>query len=263
MSTKSATSEPNEKLQKLLAHLGHGSRREMEIWIAAGRVSVDGSIAHTGMRVTPGQYICIDGKPIKSTSTNKSTPRILLYHKPCGQICSRSDTEGRPTVFENLPKLRQGRWVMVGRLDINTSGLLLFTTDGELAHRLMHPSYQIEREYAVRVYGKVSDEILALLQAGVPLEDGIGKFYKIIPHKPSADNANRWFNVILREGRNRLVRRLWQSQNIQVNRLIRVRFGPLELPRSLEEGHFVELEKSNSQALYQQVATLPAAEATL
>jgi 23S rRNA pseudouridine2605 synthase len=233
-------SEVNEKLQKVLARAGLGSRREIEQWIAAGRVSVNNTIAKVGDRVSLDAKIKLDGKPINITI--QTVPRILLYYKPEGEICSRHDPEGRPTVYDHLPKLIQGRWISIGRLDINSSGLLLFTNDGELANRLMHPSFNVEREYAARVYGQIDDEILKRLTRGVNLEDGKARFEKIMD--AGGEGKNRWFHVVVKEGRNRLVRRLWESQGVTVSRLIRIRYSNVSLPRPLRPGRYVELEKS-------------------
>jgi 23S rRNA pseudouridine2605 synthase len=229
--------EPTEKLQKILAQTGLGSRREIEKWIEAGRVKVNGSIAKIGDRATVADRIMVDDKLVKINYLQEK-PRLLLYHKPAGEICSRKDPEGRPTVFDHLPRLKTGRWISIGRLDISTSGLLLFTNDGNLANRLMHPSADIEREYAVRVFGTVSQETLARLKKGVRLEDGLARFESVA--SAGGDGSNTWYHVILKEGRYREVRRLFESQNLKVSRLIRVRFGPIFLPRDLRFGCWVE-----------------------
>lgn len=236
-----------EKLQKILADFGVGSRREMERWIADGRVSVDGKIAKLGDRAEPNAKIRVDGKLLHLDKRQRTQERYLVYHKPEGEICTQSDPEGRPTVFETLPKLRNGRWVMVGRLDINTSGLLIFTTDGELANRLMHPKYEIEREYAVRVFGEVTDEILKNLTHGVQLEDGLAKFTVI--RDAGGEGINHWYHVVLNEGRNREVRRLWESQELQVSRLVRIRYGTLLLPRGLKRGEFADISVEDIKQL--------------
>ncbi|AYA64028.1 23S rRNA pseudouridine(2605) synthase RluB [Alteromonas sp. RKMC-009] len=241
----------SEKLQKVLANQGLGSRREMERWIEAGRVSVDGKIATLGDRVEPGQQIRVDGH-LLSRQAEKPVCRVLMYNKPEGELCSRHDPEGRPTVFDRLPAIRVGRWIAVGRLDINTSGLLLFTNDGELANRLMHPKCEVEREYAVRVFGEVSGKTLNTLTKGVELEDGLARFTEIKARsKPAGeeDSMNRWYNVTLSEGRNREVRRLWESQEMQVSRLVRVRYGPVELQKRLPQGAWVELPLEQLNAL--------------
>ena len=213
----------SEKLQKVLARAGHGSRREMEALITAGRVSVDGKVATLGDRVEVNAVIRVDGHTVKTRAEEEMICRVLAYHKPEGEMCTRHDPEGRPTVFDRLPKLDSARWIAVGRLDVNTSGLLLFTTDGELANRLMHPSHEVEREYAVRVFGEITEAMLQRLRKGVQLEDGMAKFNKIKP--AGGEGLNQWFNVTLTEGRNREVRRLWESQEVQVSRLMRVRYG--------------------------------------
>jgi len=229
----------SEKLQKVLARAGKGSRREMETVISAGRVSVDGKTAYLGDRVEGTEQIRIDGHLVSLKSKADEICRVLMYNKPEGEMCTRKDPEGRPTVFDRLPKLESGRWIAVGRLDINTSGMLLFTTDGELANRLMHPSRKVEREYAVRVFGEVDEAMLQRLRHGVKLEDGPAKFQKIMYR--GGEGRNHWFHVVLSEGRNREVRRLWESQDVQVSRLIRVRYGDLELKRQLPVGGWVEL----------------------
>ena len=229
----------SEKLQKVLARAGKGSRREMETFISAGRVSVDGKVAYLGDRVEGTEQIRIDGHNVKITSAESDFCRVLVYNKPEGAMCTRKDPEGRPTVFDRLPPLEGGRWVAVGRLDINTSGMLIFTTDGELANRLMHPSRKVEREYAVRVFGEVDEAMLQRLRNGVKLEDGPAKFNKITYR--GGEGRNHWFHVVLTEGRNREVRRLWESQEVQVSRLIRVRYGDMEMPRQLPLGGWTEL----------------------
>ncbi|MDD3651070.1 MAG: pseudouridine synthase [Immundisolibacter sp.] len=223
-----------ERLHKVLAALGLGSRRQIEDWIRAGRVLVNGAPAVIGQSVGPADRIAVDGQPISRLTPPK--PRLLLYHKPEGEVCTRHDPEGRPTVFDRLPPLPSGRWISVGRLDINSSGLLLLTTDGALANRLMHPSGHLEREYAVRVSGEVDAAMLERLTRGVELEDGPARFLSITP--AGGEGRNRWYTVVVDEGRNRLVRRLWASQGIVVSRLLRVRFGPILLPRALARGRF-------------------------
>ncbi len=229
----------SEKLQKVLARAGKGSRREMESFISQGRVSVDGKTAFLGDRVDGTEQIRVDGHTVNLQSKDSDICRILMYNKPEGEMCTRKDPEGRPTVFDRLPKLENGRWIAVGRLDINTQGMLLFTTDGELANRLMHPSRKVEREYAVRVFGEVNDAMLQRLRNGVKLEDGPAKFNKITYR--GGEGRNHWFHVVLTEGRNREVRRLWESQDVQVSRLIRVRYGDIQLQRQLPLGGWVEL----------------------
>ena len=229
----------SEKLQKVLARAGKGSRREMETIIGQGRVSVDGKTAFLGDRINGTEQIRIDGHQIKLTTQEEDICRVLMYNKPEGEMCTRKDPEGRPTVFDRLPPLEVGRWVAVGRLDINTSGMLLFTTDGELANRLMHPSQKVEREYAVRVFGEINEAMLQTLRTGVKLEDGPARFQKITYR--GGEGRNHWFHVVLSEGRNREVRRLWESQEVQVSRLIRVRYGDMEMKRQLPLGGWTEL----------------------
>ena len=235
----------SEKLQKILARSGIGSRREVETMISAGRVNVDGKAAQLGDRILPTQQVRVDGHPVKLAAEAEQICRVIAYHKPEGEICTRTDPDGRPTVFDRLPKLRGARWIAIGRLDINTSGLLLFTTDGELANRLMHPKFEVEREYAVRVFGEVTDAIIQKLRTGVELEDGKANFKKI--KASGGEGINKWFHVTLTEGRNREVRRMWESQGTVVNRLIRVRYGDLLLPKHLPAGGYTEypLEEVN------------------
>jgi 23S rRNA pseudouridine2605 synthase len=244
-----------EKLQKVLARAGLGSRRQIETWIRQGRININQRIATLGDRVSNMDDIRVDGRKVATHDTFTPARQIIIYHKPIGQVCTRQDPDGRATVFENLPKPKQGRWITVGRLDINTAGLLLLTTDGELAHRLMHPSYAMEREYAVRVLGEVPQEKLTRMCEGVPLEDGIARFKQIV--EAGGPGANHWYHVILPEGRKREVRRLWESQGITVSRLIRVRFGPVTLPKGLRAGHYVELDRETEQALLKQVNLTP------
>ncbi|AEE23837.1 MAG: 23S rRNA pseudouridine(2605) synthase RluB [Paraglaciecola chathamensis] len=242
----------SEKLQKVLANAGVGSRREMEKWIASGRISVNGKVATLGDRVEPVDQLRVDGNLI--TSAAKSTMcRVLMYNKPEGELCSRKDPQGRPTVFDRLPKIQNGRWIAVGRLDINTSGLLLFTNDGELANRLMHPKHEIEREYAVRVFGEVEDDMIKRLKKGVELEDGVSKFTEIRKRPGDDESLNSWYNVSLSEGKNREVRRLWESQGLQVSRLIRVRYGTLNLQNRLPQGGWIELPLTDLNTLRKSV----------
>lgn len=247
---RAATTDDNngERLQKLIAHAGLGSRREVEQWIEQGRVSVDGKVAKLGDRALGHQTIRVDGRILKA-SERPAKLRVLLYHKPEGELCTRSDPQGRPTVFAHLPLLRQGRWISVGRLDLNTSGLLLFTNDGELANCLMHPRLAIEREYAVRVFGDVSLAQLQQLQQGVVLEDGPAQFDSI--SDVGGEGKNHWYHVTLHEGRNREVRRLWEVVGAKVSRLTRVRFGDIVLPRGLRAGRWQELEGTVLHALLQ------------
>jgi 23S rRNA pseudouridine2605 synthase len=243
-----------EKLQKVLARAGVGSRRQIERWIEEGRITIDGRAATIGERVEAGVSIAVDGRVVPLTDLAVK-PRVLLYHKPEGEVCTRVDPEGRKTVFENLPKLRHGRWIAIGRLDYNTSGLLLLTTDGDLAHRMMHPSHEIEREYAVRVLGEVTTEMFEQLRAGVMLDDGPAKFDDIID--AGGTGANHWYHVILREGRNREVRRLWDAVGANVSRLIRVRFGSVTLPRLLRPGRCEYMEPEPMAELYVGVGLPP------
>lgn len=240
-----------EKLQKVLARIGLGSRREIESWIEAGRISVNGQIASLGARVDSLDQILVDGRPVKRDIANEEARRVMLYNKPEGEVCTRDDPEGRPTVFDRLPRLKHGRWINIGRLDINTSGLLLFTTDGELANRLMHPSYQMDREYAVRVMGEVDEEMIERLKTGVMLDDGPARFTDIVTS--GGEGINRWYHVCLMEGRNREVRRLWESQGVRVNRLKRVRFGPVFLGPELPVGRWREMKQNEIDALSQEV----------
>lgn len=240
-----------QRLQKVLATAGFGSRREIETWIDNGRLQINGRVASLGDKVKDTDLIKLDGKAV-SLSAKKNKPiRVLIYNKPEGEICTVKDPEGRPTVFSKLPKLKGERWIAVGRLDINSMGLMLFTTDGQLAHRLMHPSYEIEREYAVRVYGNVSQSIRQELLKGIQLDDGIAKFNSI--KDGGGEGTNHWYHVCLSEGRNREVRRLWQARDISVSRLIRVRYGPITMPRYLRIGHFGELTEKQMKPLLQVV----------
>ncbi len=245
-----------ERLQKVLARAGYGSRRQIESWISAGRITINGKPAELGITVSATDSICIDDKPVSvATSLARVIPRTLIYHKPVGELTTRSDPEGRPTVFDKLPRMKTARWIAIGRLDMNTAGLLLFTTDGELANRLMHPSSEIEREYAVRVLGKVDGVALEQLLRGVELEDGMAAFTSI--RDAGGRGANHWYHVILKEGRNREVRRLWESQGVKVSRLIRVRFGPVGLSRQLRPGHHRALTRQEVVALYRAAGLKP------
>lgn len=235
----------SERLQKILSQAGFGSRREMERWIEAGLVQLNGVQAKLGDVATAEDKIAVKGRIIDNPLKIESKTRILLYHKPIGEISSRRDPKHLQTVFDNLPHLKQGRWVQVGRLDLNTSGLLIFTNNGELANRLMHPRYELEREYAVRVYGQVSPDAIKNLLRGVTLDDGVAKFKRI--EFRGGEGSNSWYHVTLSEGRNREVRRLWESQGVEVSRLIRIRYGQLHMPRSLARGEFVELTSKEVQ----------------
>lgn len=235
------TPNNGERLQKWLAARGLGSRREIEGWIKEGRLRVNGKPAELGMKVTGHERLSLDGRPLRLSPDQAPPRQILMYHKPAGEICTRKDPEGRPSVFSRLPKIRCGRWVAIGRLDLNTAGLLLFTNDGGLANKLMHPSTEVEREYWVRVAGDVTEETLNALRAGLPLEDGFAKFDDVQPLQAlHADDTqyNRYFSVVLKEGRNREVRRLWEAVGCQVSRLKRIRYGTVELPKNLAAGKY-------------------------
>ncbi|WP_454780866.1 23S rRNA pseudouridine(2605) synthase RluB [Legionella sp. WA2022007384] len=229
----------SERLQKILSQAGLGSRREMERWIENGWVQVNGKPVKLGDSASAEDKITVKGKLIPNPLKVRQNTRILLYHKPVGEISSRHDPKFEKTVFDHLPHLRQGRWVQVGRLDLNTSGLLIFTNNGDLANQLMHPKYGLEREYAVRVHGQVSPEALNILQKGVELDDGIAKFTRL--EFRGGEGSNSWYHVTLNEGRNREVRRLWESQGVEVSRLIRIRYGVLTMPRFLSRGQCYEL----------------------
>lgn len=249
-----AADTAGERLQKVLAQAGLGSRREIETWIAEGRIQINGRRAKLGDRCKVSDRVLLNGKPLDLRGRTETT-RVLLYHKPVGELVSRRDPEGRPVVFTQLPKPVRGRWIAVGRLDINTQGLLLLTTNGELANRMMHPSRQVEREYAVRVLGPVDEARLERLQQGVVLEDGPARFERI--EAAGGEGANRWFHVTLTEGRNRIVRRLWESQNITVSRLIRIRFGEISLPPGLKARAAHELTPDEVAVLMQAAGLAP------
>ncbi|WP_445156825.1 23S rRNA pseudouridine(2605) synthase RluB [Halomonas sp. E14] len=230
-----------EKLQKVLARAGLGSRREMEAAIEAGRVKVNGKVATLGDRIEMRDRVTFDDRPVTLRGAEETPRRVIMYNKPEGELCTRKDPEGRRTVFERLPRLKGERWIAIGRLDINTSGLLLFTTDGELANRLMHPSTQIEREYAVRVMGEVRKEHVKAMVEGVMLEDGPARFTDV--QEFGGEGINTWFHVVIMEGRNREVRRLWESQGLTVSRLKRVRYGNIFLDKRAKAGEWVELSQ--------------------
>jgi 23S rRNA pseudouridine2605 synthase len=226
----------SERIQKALATAGVASRRHIEQWIEEGRILVNGRPAQLGQKIDHHDHVRVDGKPVHLTRKDEPV-RVLLYRKRVGELVTREDPEGRRTVFRKLPELESGRWIAVGRLDINTSGLLLLTNSGELARRLTHPSFEISREYAVRVLGEMNDEIAERLVTGVELEDGMARFDELSPgENEDGEGANQWYRVTLREGRNREVRRLFESQNLQVSRLMRVRYGPIELGRGIKTG---------------------------
>lgn len=245
----------SEKLQKVLARVGLGSRRYMEEVIAAGRVSINGKVAQVGERIEPADELRIDGRKVQFQIEDEIRRRVLIYYKPEGEICSRNDPESRPTVFEQLPSIPGDRWVMVGRLDINSSGLLLFTNDGELANRLMHPSNEIEREYAVRVMGEVTPQIKKNMTQGVVLDDGPAKFESF--SEIGGEGINRWYQVVVKEGRNREVRRIFESQGLKVSRLLRTRYGTVILPRELRTGRWIELDKNDIDNLTKSVELKP------
>lgn len=236
-----AVNEGPERIQKLLARAGIGSRREIEGWMESGRLTVNGDPATPGQKATVNDRFELDEKRLDVTGAAVTVRRVLIYNKPEGEVTTRKDPEGRPTVFDRLPRLKDTRWISIGRLDINTTGMVLFTTDGELANRLMHPSSQIDREYAVRVFGEVDDAMIERLKTGVLLEDGMAKFSDI--SAAGGSGINRWFHVTLLEGRNREVRRLWESQGVRVSRLKRVRYGPIFLPSRLTLGKWEELDQ--------------------
>lgn len=234
------------KLQKALADAGHGSRREIEVWITAGRVNVNGEPAHIGQRVGPDDKVRLNGRLVQLKFYHR-LPRVVMYHKPEGEIVSRDDPQGRPSVFSRLPRLNNGRWISIGRLDFNSCGLLLFTNDGSLANRMMHPKYEIEREYAVRVLGEATPEVLARLREGVQLEDGMAHFNLIV--ESGGEGANHWYKVALSEGRNREVRRMFEAVGLTVSRLMRVRYGPVMLPPRLKRGQAIDLTPNEVEAL--------------
>ncbi len=247
-----------EKLQKVLARLGIASRREAEQWIKDGRIQVNDKRATLGQRVSARDSLSVDGRPVKQDPKQGILRRVIIYNKPEGEVCTRHDPEGRPTVFSRLPKLQGGRWINIGRLDINTTGLLMFTTDGELANRLMHPSYNMDREYAVRVRGEVTEEMIENLKKGVMLEDGMAKFSDV-QVAPEGDGLNRWYHCVVMEGRNREVRRLWESQGVVVSRLKRVRFGPVFLTADISVGRWREMTQYEIDILSKEVQLEPVA----
>ena len=241
--------EIGERIQKVLARGGMGSRREIERWIDEGRLKLNHNIVKLGDRLKEGDHLQLNERVVHWEKFAIQPTRVLLYHKPTGEIVTRRDPEGRPLVFTQLPELLTARWISVGRLDINTSGLLLVTNNGELANKLMHPSTEVEREYAVRILGAVSDATLEKLKQGVELEDGIAKFDAI--RFFGGEGANKWYHVIVNEGRNRLVRRLWESQEVVVSRLMRVRYGPIVLPDGLRTRDFYELTDKELDLLFE------------
>ena len=246
-----ATSAPGERLQKLLANAGLGSRRQLETLISEGRVKVNGKIAHLGDRACADDRIEVDGKPVGSKRLQIDQRYAIIYNKREGELVTRRDPEGRETVFDHLPRLPSGRWIAVGRLDVNSAGLLLFSNDGELANRLMHPRTQIEREYAVRVNGEVTPEMVKRLVNGVELEDGPARFEDVVD--AGGEGSNRWFHLVIMEGRKREVRRLWEAVGVTVSRLKRVRYGPVVLDSSVKAGQWRELTPEERRVLLQSV----------
>nr|WP_082885378.1 pseudouridine synthase [Methylomonas koyamae] len=234
-------------MQKFLARAGLGSRREIERWIEEGKLTVNGNRIQPGYHLRPGDHLAVNGRIVKWEKYAEQPTRVLVYHKPVGELVTRRDPEGRPVIFTQLPRLAVGRWIAVGRLDINTSGLLLVTNNGELANRLMHPSREVEREYAVRILGEVGDDMMERLKNGVELEDGPAHFEAVSFY--AGEGANKWFYATVKQGRNRLVRRLWESQGVKVSRLIRVRYGDIVLPERVRAHSFYELEAKELQEL--------------
>lgn len=243
----SSSSVTTQKLHKLLAQAGLGSRREMEKLIATGQVTINKRIAKTGDRAGNDDVVRIKNRIIH-LNFGKALPRVLLYHKLEGEIVSHNDPRSRPSVFDNLPKLKTSKWVSIGRLDFNTSGLLIFTTDGVLANQLMHPRYEVEREYAVRIVGQLSQTQIKLLTTGIELGDGLAKFISLFDQ--GGKGSNHWYHVILKEGRNREIRRMFEAIGITVSRLIRVRFGSIKLPPRLRRGKSIELSKEEIEHLF-------------
>ncbi len=246
-----------ERIQKALARQGLGSRRQIEGWIKEGLIKLNGEVVELGHQVEIGDVVSYNGRKIPIRDVEQYLPRVLAYHKPEGEVCSRSDPEGRKTIFDKLPGLKHSRWIAVGRLDINTSGLILLTDNGDLANKLMHPSAQLEREYAVRVMGKASDEQLKKLTHGIELEDGPARFEEIVETEfedefsPRPSGLNHWYHVMLMEGRNREVRRLWEAVDLKVSRLARVRYGSVIMSKSLRPGKFRELDSRETRELAQ------------
>lgn len=250
---------PTQRLHKLLALAGLGSRRDMEELIASGRVTVNGKVATVGQGVTEHDVVRLDSRPLR-LPFEAELPQVLIYHKPEGEIVSQDDPEGRASVFDKLPKIKHGKWIAIGRLDMNTSGLLIFTTSGELANHFMHPRYEVEREYAVRIFGELTEGQMAQLKEGIELEDGPANFDSITPQ--GGEGANHWYQVILREGRNREVRRLFEAFQLPVSRLMRVRFGPVNLPPRVKRGQMLKLEQKEVVGLLEW-AGLPVPKAPL
>jgi 23S rRNA pseudouridine2605 synthase len=251
--------DTTQKLQKVLAQSGLGSRRDMEQLITSGRVTINGDVAKIGARVSACDQIKVAGRLIRPHSSSR-LPRVLLYHKPEGEIASRDDPRGRPSVFEGLPPVPGGKWISIGRLDFNTCGLLLFTTSGELANRMMHPRFEIEREYAVRVMGKLQSHHVQQLLDGIELDDGIARCESV--ELRGGENANQWCHIVLREGRNRVVRRLFEKLGFAVSRLMRVRYGPIDLPSRVKRNQMLELTSAETQRLLDWLDATEPADAT-
>lgn len=247
-----------EKIQKVLAREGLGSRRQIEGWLAAGRIEVNGQPAQLGDRVTRKDQLVVDGQPVALSSAAEQVAEIIVYHKPPGQLVTRSDPKGRPTVFSHLPALTRGRWIAIGRLDYQTAGLLLLTTDGALANQLMHPSGHMAREYAVRVFGEVTQPMLAQLVRGQQFEDGFARFEEVVDS--GGTGINHWYHVAIMSGQNRIVRRLWESVGVQVSRLKRVRFGPIFLPKRLAPGAYAYLTDGEKKQLLSALAARTASD---
>lgn len=257
MTEKIESNLAGERLQKVLAQAGMGSRREMEVWISAGRVSVNGVVASLGARVSEGDKVLVDGRHIRlNLEAEQALPRILIYHKQEGEIVSRDDPNGRANVFDSLPKLRGQKWVAIGRLDFNTSGLLIFTTSGELANRLMHPRFEVEREYAVRVQGALTEaQMRQMTKEGIELEDGLVRFEQLSDE--GGEGFNHWYRLVLKEGRNRVVRRTFEALELPVSRLMRIRFGMINLPPRIKRGMMTELSEAQVRSILEWVE-LPA-----
>ena len=237
-----------KRIQKVLAQSGFGSRREIEKAIVDERVLVNNKIAKIGQSIIPTDKVVFKGKLIRLNTSN-NLPRVLIYHKPDGELVSENDPGGRKTVFQNLPKIKQAEWISIGRLDFNTSGLLIFTSYGELANKMMHPKYEVDREYSVRVLGELSNDQMKELESGIVLEDGNAKFESI--NFEGGEGANKWYRVVLKEGKNREVRRMFKHFDMTVSRLIRVRFGIIILPSHLKRGMHTELTQAEVSRLLQ------------
>ncbi|NOT98392.1 MAG: pseudouridine synthase [Sideroxydans sp.] len=257
MTEKIESNLAGERLQTVLAQAGIGSRREMEVWISAGRVSVNGVVASLGARVSEGDKVLVDGRHIRlNLEAEQALPRVLIYHKQEGEIVSRDDPNGRANVFDSLPKLRGQKWIAIGRLDFNTSGLLIFTTSGELANRLMHPRFEVEREYAVRVQGALTEaQMRQMTKEGIELEDGLVRFEQLSDE--GGEGFNHWYRLVLKEGRNRVVRRTFEALELPVSRLMRVRFGMINLPPRIKRGMMTELSEAQVRSILEWVE-LPA-----